>query len=130
MKNILLIIMLICTYSLHSQTITINNTSGSDFHVLDFIDMDCAGNDNGCTGAGLCGTSVSGAPALVLTGSLGFGHFPKINLQEVISSAVVSLYSNDPAVCFSSANPQTAFLGGITLIWTDLGAGFVRIDIF
>jgi hypothetical protein len=129
MKKLILFITLFLVGNGYGQTITINNSSTLDFDVLDFFDMDCAGNDNGCTPN--CYTSLAGGAPLVLTGSVGFGHFPKINLREVISGAVVSLYAGSSSgICFAGAGPTTATLGGTTLIWLDLGGGNVQIDIF
>ncbi len=122
MKKLLLIISLISSTLINSQTLTINNFTTSTFELLDFYDEDCSGNDANCFGA--CWGTSNLTPGIAVFSQLStfapFGNFPKINLRDPATSAVITLYTDNTAQCsFWTTAGTSVLFGGYTFTWTE-----------
>lgn len=124
MKKIIILIFTLVSTLTYSQTMTIRNlTTGSTFNFQDIIDMDCSGNQN---------FTIASITPGVSTFITTLGQFPKVNIEHpFIPGTYFSLYTQDSSLCgYNSGTPSSAFVGGFTFVWTDLGGGDVQIDIF
>jgi hypothetical protein len=122
MKKLILIISLISSTLIYSQTLTINNNTTVNFEILDFFDEDCAGSDNNCLGVGTCfPTLTPGTATFSQTSAFApTGNFPKINLWDPATSAVITLYTDNTAQCsFWTTTGTSVFFGGFIFTWTE-----------